>query len=61
MKRNLRLETEFPISTFLLSIRITPQIVELKEKVLPTVLQTVKILKLVKTGCFGCEAEFAEV
>ena len=48
MKQNLRFETEFPISTFIL----TPQIVELKEKVL----QTVKIMKLVKT-----EAEFAEV
>ena len=36
---------------------MTPQIVELKGNVL----LTVNLLKLVKTGYFGCESEFAEV
>ena len=47
---------KFQISSFF-KPRITPQIVELKGNVL----QTVKILKLVKTGYFGCQAKFAEV
>ena len=53
MKQNLGFETEFPISAFLLSIltRTDSRIEGLN------VLQTVKILKLVKTGYFGCEAE----